>query len=218
MMDAALQRKNMVENQVRTSDVTDRRITAAMLALPRERFLPGHLAGVAYSDEDLTIGSGQLMLAPRVLAKLVQLAEVEESNRVLVIGGYCGYAAAVVSRLAAHVVALCPDEKSLDAAEAALRSLEISNVSVAKGSLASGWPDKAPYDVILIEGGVEAVPEALEAQIAEGGRLVAVSVDPGIGCAFQLQKCNGYVTRREAFQAGAPLLPGFEAHKPAFVF
>lgn len=218
MMDAALQRKNMVENQVRPSDVTDRRITAAMLALPRERFVPAHLADLAYSDEDLTVGSGRVMLAPRVLAKLVQLADVEGSDRVLVIGGCCGYAAAILSRLAANAVALCPDDESLAAASEALQSLEIGNVSVAKGSLASGWPEKAPYDVVLIEGGVEAVPEALEAQLAEGGRLVAVGVDAGIGRAFQLQKCNGYLTRREAFQASAPVLPGFEARKPAFVF
>jgi protein-L-isoaspartate(D-aspartate) O-methyltransferase len=218
MTDAVLQRKNMVESQVRPSDVTDRRITAAMMTLPRERFLPDRLASFAYSDENLNIGPGQVMLSPRVLAKLVQLAEIEEGDNVLVIGG--GYAAAVIARLAESVVALLSDADAAAAVTKACALLAIGNVTAVAGVPSSGWPAKAPYDVILVEGGVEAVPKAIDEQLRDGGRLAAVGVERGIGLgrAFVLHKLAGGTARRDDFQAAAPLLPGFEAAHPAFVF
>jgi protein-L-isoaspartate(D-aspartate) O-methyltransferase len=218
MTDAILQRKNMVESQVRPSDVTDRRITAAMMAIPRERFVPDKLASFAYSDENLSIGPGRVMLSPRVLAKLVQLGEVEEDDDVLVIGGCCGYAAAVVAQLAASVVAVLPDSDSAAAVTQACERLAIGNIVAVAGTPSSGWPAKAPYDVILIEGGVEAVPNGLEEQLREGGRLVAVGLERGMGRTFVLHKLAGATARREDFQAAAPLLPGFDAVRPAFVF
>src|SRR5690242_11825763 len=121
MADTIVQRKNMVEGQVRTSDVTDRRIVAAMMAIPREAFLPASLASLAYSDETLPIGPGHVMLAPRILAKLVQLAAVEEEDTALVIG--TGYAAAVVARLAHAVVAILPDSKTATVTGQALADL-----------------------------------------------------------------------------------------------
>ncbi len=218
MADAALQRKNMVESQVRPSDVTDRRITAAMMAIAREKFVPGNLASFAYSDENISLGDGRVMLSPRVLAKLVQLADVEASSSVLVVGGSSGYAAALLAQFAASVVALLPDEASATAARDAWAAAGISNATAVVGPLASGWPGKASYDVILIEGGVEAVPDALTSQLRDGGRLAAIAVDRGLGRAFVLHKQAGVATRRDAFQAAAPLLPGFEAGRSAFVF
>jgi protein-L-isoaspartate(D-aspartate) O-methyltransferase len=218
MADTALQRKNMVESQVRPSDVTDRRITAAMMAIPRERFVAKELASFAYSDETLTLGGGRAMLAPRVLAKIMQLADVEATDKVLVIGGCCGYAAAVLASLAATVVALLPDQESAEKTTEALAGLGISNANAVAGPLTAGWSAKAPYDVILIEGGVETIPEALHAQLAPGGRLVAIAIDGGIGRAMLLHKKDALVTRRDAFQVSAPLLPGFEAERTAFVF
>jgi protein-L-isoaspartate(D-aspartate) O-methyltransferase len=217
MADAALQRKNMVESQVRPSDVTDRRVTAAMMAVPREKFVPQQLASFAYSDETLTIAH-RTMLAPRVLAKLVQLAEAESGDNVLVVGGCCGYAAAIIAQLVTSVVALLPNNDDATLAADAFRALDIRNVTTVAGELASGWPSRAPYDVIFVEGGVETVPEVLQAQINDGGRLVAVGVDRGIGRAFLLHKRNSLTTRRDAFQASVPLLPGFEAARSAFVF
>jgi protein-L-isoaspartate(D-aspartate) O-methyltransferase len=218
MSDTALQRKNMVESQVRPSDVTDRRITAAMMAIPRDRFVPPRLASLAYSDETLTIAASQAMLAPRLLAKLVQLAEAEASDKALVVGGCCGYAAAVLAQLAAKVVALLPDAETASAAAGALNAAGIDNVKTAAGALAAGWPADAPYDVILVEGAVETVPDALQNQLGDGGRLVAIGVDDGIGRAFLLHKRDKLVARRDAFQASAPLLPGFEAVRSSFVF
>lgn len=215
---AALQRKNMVESQVRPSDVTDRRVTAAMTAIPREKFVPGHLATLAYSDENLDVGDGRAMLAPSTLARLVQLADVETGDTVLVVGGSCGYAAAVIAQFAAKVVALLPAAKVAADVAKVCSELGIANVTAAHGELAAGWAEKAPFDVIVIEGGVEAVPEPLTAQLAEGGRLVAVEVERGVGHAFRLHKTAQLLARRDVFQATAALLPGFEASKPAFVF
>lgn len=216
MADTKVQRKNMVEGQVRTSDVTDRRILAAMMAIPREAFLPASLASLAYSDETLPMGPGHVMLAPRILAKLVQLAAVEEEDTALVIG--TGYAAAVVARLAHAVVAILPDSKTATVTSQALAGLGIANVSATAAAAASGYAARAPYDVILIEGGVEKVPEAIEAQLRDGGRLVAIGVERGIGGAFLIHKLGGVAARRDDFQAAAPLVPGFEAVRPAFVF
>lgn len=219
MADAVLQRKNMVESQVRPSDVTDRRIMAAMMAIPRERFLPAKLASFAYSDENLSTGPGRLVLSPRVLAKLVQLADVEDGDNVLVIGGCCGYAAAIVARLAASVVAVLPDSNDATAVTQACRELTIANVTAVTGTLSSGWPVRAPYDVILIEGAVEAVPKDIEEQLRrDGGRFVAVGVERGMGRAFVLYKLGDATARRDDFQASAPVLAGFEAERPAFIF
>ena len=218
MSDTALQRKNMVESQVRPSDVTDRRITAAMMKISRERFVPSHLASFAYSDETLTIAANQAMLAPRLLAKLMQLAEAEAGDKALVVGGSCGYAAAVLAQLVAKVVALLPDGETASAAAEALSAVGVDNVETTAGALTAGWPAKASYDVILIEGGVETVPDALRNQLGDGGRLVAIGVGGDIGHAFLLHKRGKLIARRDAFQASAPLLPGFEAVRPAFVF
>ena len=215
---AALQRKNMVESQVRPSDVTDRRVTAAMTAIPREKFVPPPLRSLAYSDENLDVGDGRTMLAPSTLARLVQLADVEAGDAVLVIGGNCGYAAAVIAQFAARVVALLPAAAVAADVTEVCSELGIANVTAVHGELAAGWVEKAPFDVIVVEGGVEAVPQPLTAQLAEGGRLVAVEVERGVGHAFLLHKRSQLLARRDAFQAAAALLPGFEAPKPAFVF
>ena len=218
MADAALQRKNMVESQVRPSDVTDRRITAAMTTIPREAFLPERLAKFAYSDETLTIGPGRVMLPPATLAKLVQLAEIDVGDKALVVGGCCGYAAAVVAQLAGKVVALLPEDTAAGALSDICVSLGITNVSPVSGPLSEGWQATAPYNVVIIEGGVESVPNRIAAQLAEGGRLVAIEVERGLGHAFVLRKTADLLARSEAFQAAAHLLPGFKAPKPAFVF
>lgn len=217
-MDTALQRKNMVESQVRPSDVTDRRITAAMAAIPREVFIADRLAKFAYSDETLNVGPNAVMLPPSTLARLVQLADIDPGDNVLVIGGCAGYAAAIVAQLAKTVVALLPDSNASSEAANACRRAGIDNVTTAAGDLAAGWTAQAPYAAILVEGGVESVPDGLKDQLGQGGRLVAIEVERGLGHAFLLQKSGQLLARRDAFQAAAPLLSGFESPKPAFVF
>lgn len=217
MTNSALQRKNMVESQIRPSDVTDRRITAAMTVIPREAFLPAKLAALAYSDESLTIAPGREVLAPRVLAKLIQLAEIDAGDNVLVIGE-AGYSAAIVSQFADKVVALLPDEESAKTAQEAFVANRIKNATAVAGMAAAGWPANAPYDVVLVEGGIEQVPEALKAQIRDNGRLVAIATNDRIGRAVEFHKRGGNFALREGFQAAALPLAGFSVERPAFVF
>lgn len=218
MADTALQRKNMVESQVRPSDVTDRRITTAMSSVPREAFVPEQLARLAYSDEALHIGADAVMLPPTVLARLLQLADLNPADTVLVIGGCAGYAAAIVAQIAKSVVALLPDSARAASVASACKSIAADNVTTASGAPSDGWKAQAPYGVIVIEGGVETVPETLKGQLADGGRLVAIKMERGLGHAFLLQKTGALFVRRDGFQTAAPLLPGFDSPKPAFVF
>ncbi|MGQ0457697.1 MAG: protein-L-isoaspartate O-methyltransferase family protein [Hyphomicrobium sp.] len=217
MADTALQRKNMVESQVRPSDVTDRRITSAMMSLPREAFLPERLAALAYSDAALPLDGERSLMAPRDFARLIQLAGVEGDERVLVVGSGVGYSAAVLSRMARDIVALDSDAYFTSAAIKALGAVGAANVSAVTGELAAGWPERAPYDVIILEGCVEAVPEGLKGQLAPGGRLIAVLVGEGsVGRAalFGTEDSAPLV----AFEAAAPRLPGFGSALRGFEF
>jgi protein-L-isoaspartate(D-aspartate) O-methyltransferase len=217
---SALQRKNMVESQVRPSDVTDRRITGAMQEIQRERFLPANLAILAYIDDDLNLEGGRSLMAPRVFARLLQLAEIEPDAKILIVGTLCGYSAAVASRLAAHVVALEVDKTLVSTAKTALLLEKHTNVTVVAGPLHDGWAAEAPYDVILVEGAIEWVPEKLTDQLAPGGRLVAIEVTGKVGHAISMQKVSGgqgSLSRRVAFDVSASLLPGFSKPK-AFAF
>jgi protein-L-isoaspartate(D-aspartate) O-methyltransferase len=217
MVNTALQRKNMVESQIRTSDVTDRRITAAMTDIPRELFLPPNLASLAYSDESLTIAAGRELLPPRVLAKLIQLAEFEPTDTVLVIGE-AGYAAALVAQFTGKVAALLPDDESAERARVAFAASGTTNAVAVTGPAASGWMADAPYDAVLIEGGIEQIPESLKSQIRRNGRLVAVATNGRIGRAVVFHSRTDMFTRRDDFQATALPLAGFRETRPAFVF
>jgi protein-L-isoaspartate(D-aspartate) O-methyltransferase len=212
MVDYAQARRMMVDGQVRTADVTDLRIIAAMLAVPRERFAPGREA-IAYLDIDLPVpgGAGRALLKPMVFAKLLQAAEIGPDDTVLDIGCATGYSAAVLARLAGRVVALDDD----DAAPALLAG--IPNVTVVTGALNAGWEQDARYDVIMIEGAAEVVPQALFGQLKDGGRLLAVVGAMPMGKATIYRVCGGHVSAHELFDAAAPALPGF-AKPPAFVF
>ncbi len=213
MADAALQRKNMVESQVRPSDMTDRRIMGAMMALPRERFVPEGLAALAYMDEALAVAPGRGLMAPRDFARLIQLAEIEAGERVLDIGALSGYSSAVLARLGHDVVALESDAAAHDSMVSILKSLDISNVCPVSGPLTAGWPAAAPYDVIVLEGAVEMVPDALLAQLSANGRIAGIAREGKVSRAFLLKKTPEGGARRAAFEASAPALPGFEVAK-----
>lgn len=211
MADLALQRKNMVESQVRPSDVTDRRILAAMTKLARERYVPPNLRTLAYTDEAVPLGGGRELMAPRTLARLIQLAGAEVGGKALVAGAATGYGAAILGHLGCHVVALESDALLAKAAETALKNEALEHVTVVTGALTEGHAALAPYDVILIEGAVEVIPANLLSQLATGGRLVTVDVAHGVGRAVVVSKAEGGVlSHRAAFDAQAARLPGFE--------
>lgn len=214
-MDFAKARLNMVECQLRPNKVTDPLLLAAMGEVPREAFLPPGQRPLAYLDEDVRLGSGRALMEPMVFARLVQEAEIGEGTRVLVVGAGCGYGAAVIARLGARVVALEAPGPLADALGA-----RRTGAVVATGPLAEGWPGQSPYDVILIEGAVEAIPAVLDAQLAEGGRLLTVIASGRrgvLGLAVRRVKAGGAVTEVPLFDAGTPVLPEFR-RAPEFVF
>ncbi len=223
MADIAEQRKNMVESQVRPSDVTDRRIIRAMLEVPREQFVPGQLKPVAYMDEEIALSKAvpgadrRVLLAPRTLAKMIQLAEINATDVVLDIGCASGYSAALIGRLAETVVALESDADLSETAGKTLDELAFDNVAVVSGPLASGYLDEGPYDAIFIGGRVEEMPEALLDQLKDGGRLVAIEGPAKYSRVVLWRRVGATFDRTEHFAAGAPLVPGFEK-TPSFVF
>lgn len=217
MTDYVRARTNMVENQLRPNRVTDERLLAAMAEVPREAFVPEVLRGTACVDEDLPLGGGRYLMEPVVFARLVQAARITAADVVLDVGCATGYSAAVLARLAATVVALEEDAGLRARAEANLAELEVTDATVVAGPLRDGFADQAPYDVIVIEGAVEAVPEALSDQLGEGGRLVAVVGEGAVGRAALFLRVDGVLSRRDLFDAAVPRLPGFEV-APGFVF
>jgi len=222
MPDFTASRRMMVDGQVRTSDVTDLRLIAAMLDVPRERFVPADKADLAYLDLDLPIttsplGPARRLVKPMVLAKLIQAAAIGAGDHVLDVGCATGYSSAVLERLAASVVALDQDGALTRQAELNLEAVGARNVTVVTGPLTDGWSAGAPYDVIVVAGATEAAPRTLLHQLREGGRLVGVVGRPPATKAMLYVGCGSEVSGRPIFDAAAPLLPGF-AEPPAFVF
>ena len=222
MTDSKLQRLNMVESQVRPSDVTDRRIIRAMLEVPREMFVPASLASMAYMDEPLPVepangGALRYLLAPRTLAKLVQLAEVGPQSLVLDVGCSTGYSTAVLAKIAKRVVAVESDHSLAERARRVLGELGLGNAIVIEGALVAGAQAEAPFDAILLNGAVAAMAPPLLEQLKDGGKLVAILSEGPLCRAKVWQRSGKVCDARLAFDAGAALLPGFE--RPAgFVF
>ena len=223
MIDFAAARRMMVDGQIRTSDVTDLRLVAAMLDVPRERYVPHAKAPLAYLDFDVPVTSGtgegetRRLLKPVVLAKMIQAADVEEGDNVLDVGCATGYSAAILGRLAGSVIALEQDATLARHARENLAAAQQSNVQVETGPLVDGWAANGPYDVIFLDGATEIVPEALFRQLKEGGRMVAVVGKTPNGRAMLYRCASGDVTGWPVFDAAAATLPGFAA-VPGFVF
>ena len=216
-MDYARARSNMVQNQLRPNRVEDPKLLTAMAEVPRERFLPKALRGVAYADEDLPLPDGSWLIEPRVLARLIQAAEVRPNDVVLVIGCTTGYAGAVLSRLAGTVILVEPPSAA-ERVEALLDDLGVDNVVVVQSDdPASGHPSQAPFEVVLLVGSVPGVPPALREQIAESGRIAAVIDDGRVGKATLFTKLHGVVGRREICDAQTPPCPGLQP-RPGFAF
>lgn len=226
--DLSAQRRAMVDGQIRTFDVTDQHVVQAFTLLPRERFLPSELRGFAYSDAVLTLksstpgGEDRVLLRPMHLARIIQGAHVEPTDRVLVVAGETGYAACLIAEMAAAVVTLESNVALTQAAAANAREFGLATVEAATGTLSDGCEDRAPYDFILIQGAVEIGLGALFQQLAPDGRLIAIETMTGeasrrAGRAVRYQRVDGQISERALFDATAPVISEFR--KPAaFVF
>lgn len=219
MDDYVTARRNMVENQVRPNKVTDPRLIEAMMETPRELFLPESRRSVAYVDEDIDLGGGRVLMAPMVLARLLQVADVRPADIALDIGCATGYSTAVLARLCDTVVGIEPDPEMAAAASIVLADSGVDNAAVIEGNLADGYAKQAPYDVIIFGGAIDAVPDTIVRQLADDGRLVAVVVDQaGVGRATLMTRSGpGSLSGRPVFDASTAMLPGV-GPRPEFVF
>ncbi|WP_413870888.1 protein-L-isoaspartate O-methyltransferase family protein [Albidovulum sp.] len=216
MTDFAARRTMMVDTQVRPNDVTKYPIIEAMLAVPREAFVPGSQREAAYVGGNLEIAPGRVMLEARTLAKMLDALDIQPTDLVLDVGCGLGYSAAVIARMAEAVVALEEAEALAGQAQARLSAEGADSAALVTGPLAEGAARHGPYDVIVIEGAAETVPDALLAQLKEGGRIGCLFMEGALGACRIGHKIDGTVTWRFAFNATAPVLPGFAARK-AFV-
>jgi len=223
MGDEAVQRTRMVNNQLRTFDVTDHRVQDAMLTVPRERFVPPDQRPLAYSDEAIPIKRDAIgrpvrtMTTPAVLGRLLQLARVQDEDVVLLVGAGLGYTAAVLGHLASSVIALESDPELAETAGETLEREDVANVVVVAGPLPDGYASEAPFDVIFVDGAIEVEPDKLLTQLRDGGRLTAIMGQSLAGRAVIHDKTGGHVSTRYAFNAAAGLLPGFRK-EPEFQF
>lgn len=216
MTDFARARRTMVDNQLRTSGITDWRILDVMNKVPRELFVPEERRELAYIDEHLPLADGRALPAPASLARLIQLAEIAPNEHVLVVGCGTGYAAAVIAKLGASVVGL-EEDAALAAKAGEILAGQDGNAIAVSGSLNDGAADNGPYDVILIEGAVDVVPDALLAQLKEGGRLIAVIGQGHAGVSHVFVRSGTAISSRAAFNVGLPPISAF-AKTPEFQF
>ncbi|MGR3505340.1 MAG: protein-L-isoaspartate O-methyltransferase family protein [Paracoccaceae bacterium] len=210
MTDYTTRRTTMVDTQIRPSDVTKFPIIEAMLNVAREEFVPDRLREAAYVGENLDLGQGRVMLEPRTLAKMLDALDLQRSDLVLDLGCGLGYSAAVAARLAEAVVAVESDEAMADEAQAILSREGADNVIMHQAPLAEGAPQHGPYDAIMVQGGVTEVPEALIGQIKDGGRIACLFMHGALGVVRIGYWLDGKISWRDAFNASAPVLAGFE--------
>lgn len=220
--DFAALRLTMVESQIRTFDVTDHAVIGRFLDAPREDFVPAAVRGLAYSDTALKIGAERRLLTPMVLARMIQAAGIKPGDHVLDIAPGTGYSTAILAGLAPNVVALESDPDLQALTKANLAAAGFSNVPVFGGPLQEGVASAAPFDVIFVNGVVEAHLDHLSAQLRDCGKLVALWRTAGAAnqhaCrAVLFEKNSGALSRRDLFDAAGPRLDAFRAD-PAFVF
>jgi protein-L-isoaspartate(D-aspartate) O-methyltransferase len=210
MTDYAARRTTMVDTQIRPSDVTKFPIIDAMLSIAREEFVPATLREAAYVGENLDLGRGRVMLEPRTLAKMLDALDVQRNEMVLDLGSGLGYSAAVIARLAEAVVAVESDAELAEEAQGILSREGADNVILHQGPLAEGAAQHGPYDAIMIEGAVAEMPAGLLAQLKDGGRIACLFMEGALGVVRIGYKLDGGISWRFAFNASAPVLPGFE--------
>lgn len=209
----AARRTVMVDTQVRPSDVTKLPIIQAMLTIPRERFVPGPMVEAAYVGENVSLGGGRVLLEPRTLAKMLDTLDIKPTDLVLDLAPATGYSTAVIAHMAQAVVAVEADESLAAEAEAALEAIGVTNVALETGAPTAGAPEHGPYDAIIVEGGIEVFPAALESQLKEGGRVVAIFMQGALGTVRLGVRHGDGIRWRDAFNAAAPVLHGFVAER-----
>ena len=209
----ATARKTMVDCQLRPSKVTDQFILDAFMTIPREDFVGKQQRALAYVDEDLQLSGGRCLMEPMVLARLLQALEIRPDDSVLIVGAGCGYGTAVAAKLAGSVIAIETRANLVDKAQDVLVSIGIDNAAIVKSRLVDGYPEEGPYDRILIEGGVETVPDSLLKQLTPKGRLAAIYRKPGhpVGVASVWTRSGKEFTRTPLFDARVPNLDEFNA-------
>ena len=212
MTNYSARRTMMVDTQVRPSDVTKFPVIEAMLSVPREAFVPDDRREAAYVGENLDLGGGRVVFEARTLAKMLDALDVQNDELVLHVGAGFGYSAAVIACMAEAVVAVEEEEAWAREAQTLLSEQHADNVIMHEGPLAAGAAQHGPYDVIVIEGAVEHLPEALVAQLKEGGRMAVLFAEGALGVVRIGYKIEGRMNWRFAFNAGAPVLPGFARH------
>lgn len=213
--DFAAARRNMIEGQIRPNKVRDERVLSVLEDLPRELFVPERLAGVAYVDESMPVWKDRFLLPPMVLARLLEEAVVKPTDKILDIAPATGYSTAALAKLAGQVIAVESDAELQKRATALMASLELKNVEVQLAPMHQGWKAAAPYDVILINGAVDDVPETMLHQLKDGGRLMVVVRSYAAahvahtGDARVYERLGNSITFRSLFDANVALLPGF---------
>lgn len=212
----ATARTNMVESQIKPNKITNPKLIAAMDSLPREAFVPEAQKAFAYSDEMVAIGAGRKMLAPMVLARMVQELNPQPHERILDVGAGTGYGAALLNELAGETVALETDSTLMRQLQQNKQAQELQQVSAVNGALCDGFAPASPFQAILIEGGIQWMPQKLVNQLAEGGRLICIFYPDGdvFGQMGEMQyftKKDGVLEKRIVMDAAAPILPGFNA-------
>ncbi len=211
MTDFATRRTFMVDTQVRPSDVTKFPVIEAMLAVPREAYVPDQKREAAYVGENLDLGSGRVVLEARTLAKMLDALDIQSDDVVLDIGCGLGYSSAVIARMADAVVAV-EEAAFADEAQSILSQQGADNVAVVEGELRDGAAKSGPYDVIILQGAVESMSDAILDQLEEGGRIACLWQEGALGVVRIGYKLDGQVNWRFSFNASAPVLPGFERH------
>lgn len=217
MSNSATALSQMIDCQLRPNEVNDERIIDAILSVPRDVFVPKAKRSVAYVDEDLEIAPGRYLMEPRVFGRLLMAANIQKNDIILDVGCATGYSTAVLAGLADAVVAIEENEKLAAIAEKKLAELDVMNAAIVTCTMCNGVAKQGPFDVIFIEGAVEEIPAALLKQLKEGGRLVCVKLEGGVGRAHIITKSDGKFEGQNLFDANVPALPGFEK-KRNFVF
>ncbi|UWQ54918.1 protein-L-isoaspartate O-methyltransferase family protein [Leisingera caerulea] len=211
MPDFAERRRMMVDTQIRPSDVTKYPIIEAMLAVPREQFVPAAQREAAYADKNVSLGGGRVLLEPRTLAKMLDALDIQSDEMVLDVACGLGYSTAVAARVAQMVIGVEEDEDLAEDAQALLSETGADNAIVHTGPLAEGAAEHGPYDVILVQGGAEELPAPLLAQLKDGGRIAALMMNGALGEVKIGYKSGTGISWRFDFNAAAPVLPGFAA-------
>ena len=205
MQESKTARHNMLDSQIYTNKVEDQRVLAAIDIVPREEFVPQHLRGVAYIDQDLDIGDDRFLMEPMIFARLLQLADIQKTEKVLVVGSATGYTVAVIAALAKQVIGLENNINLISSAQSSMKKLGLGNASFVKAELTKGADRHKPFDVIFINGAVEDVPALVIAQLKDGGRIVTVKADKdlpnGPHHAVLIHKHGKVVSEQKQFQA-----------------